>query len=130
MIDYARFAQKNIQSTARGEVDFRDLTDVAVTLLPSAPMMALTLLEPGDCVDGVHLSPAAASGSRRAWIDEVVLRGNFFTPDWTISLKDRRGDDPLDAFLPTGSNRSFPICPGNEAGGKTITLGAAQGLFP
>ena len=130
VIDYARFAQKNTQSTARGDVDFRDLSDVAVTLLPSSPMVTLTLLEPGDCVDSVHLSPAAASASPRARIDEVVLRGNLFTPDWTISLKDKRGEDPLDASLRNGSSRSFPVCPANEAGGKTITLGPAQGLFP
>ena len=46
--------------TARGEIDFRDLTDISVKILPSGPVVALTPLDPDDCIDGIELSPNGA----------------------------------------------------------------------
>jgi hypothetical protein len=129
-IDYARFAQRNIHYAARAEIDFRDLTDIAVTFSPSAPVIALTLLEPGDCVDEIHLSPAAANGLRRERIDEIDLRGSLFASNWTISLSDKRPNDSLDPVLRAGSTRSFPICPDLMPTGKTLTLGLSRLPFP
>ena len=128
-IDYARFAQKNIQYGARGEINFRDLTDIAVTFRPSAPLMALTLLEPADCVDGVQVSSTAVTGLRREWIEEIDLRGGFFAPNWTIALSDKRANDSLDPFLRAGLLRTFPICHDLQAG-KTLTLGITRLPFP
>lgn len=128
--DYARFTQKNIPYAARAEIDFRDLNDIAVTLWPSTPVIGLTLLEPGDCVDEIYLSPAAATGLRRERIDEIGLRGSLFAPNWTISLSDKHANDTLDTFLRAGSPRRFPICQDLEPTGKTLTLGISRLLFP
>lgn len=129
-IDFAQFTRNNVRYGARGEIDFRELSSVAAKIFPSAPLTVLTPLEPGDCVDGVDLSPSGAAGLRRERIDEIDLRGNFFASDWKIALGEKQADDPLETLLRGGSSRTFPICPGRQPGGKTLILGQVRPFFP
>jgi hypothetical protein len=138
-IDFARLAQTSLRSVqalaatryaARGEIEFRDLTDIGVKILPNEPLIALTLLKPGDCVDGIALSLNGAAGWRGQRIDELRLRGSLFAPNWTISLNERHGDDPRAMLLQEGPSWTFPICHDPQAAGKTLTLGAGRLLFP
>ena len=52
-IDFAQIAQKSMSGLGdvRGEIDFRDLADIRMKIFPTQPVIALTLLEPGDCID-------------------------------------------------------------------------------
>lgn len=137
-IDFARVAQTSIRNvhalatryTARGEIEFRDLTDIGVKLLPNETLIALTLLEPADCVDGIRFSLNGATGLRGQRIDELRFRGSLFAPNWTISLNGRHTDDPQALLLQEGSSRTFPLCRDLPPTGKTLTLGAAPLLFP
>ena len=141
-IDFAQVAQKNVRSvhtrafattpyTARGEIDFRDLTDIRMRILPNLPVTALTLLERDDCVNGIELAPnGTAELPRRQRIDEIDFRGSLSAPNWTISLSEKHSDDPLETLLLGGSARTFPICPDLQPPGKTLTLGIARPFFP
>lgn len=138
-IDFARVAQPNVRDvhawaatryTARGEIEFRDSTDIRVKLQPSEPVFQSTLLEPDDCVDGIELSLNGATKVRGQRIDELRLRGSLFAPNWTVSLNEKHPDDPLATLLQDGTSRTFPLCHDLQPGGKTLTLRAAGLLFP
>jgi hypothetical protein len=128
-IDFAQIAQQNVRHAAHGEIDFRNLADITMKILPSAPMLVLTLLNPDDCIDGIELLPSEAylpvhfvegrSGQR---INEIDLRGGLFASDWTISLSEKRMADPLETLRQGGASQTFPICPALQPAGKTLTL--------
>ena len=115
-IDFAQITQKNVRLGARGEIDFRDLADITMKFFPNQPMIALTHLEPGDCINQIELSPngghqpAFLEGRFRERIDEIDFRGGLTAPDWTISLGEKLPVDPLETLLRAGSSRTFPIC--------------------
>jgi hypothetical protein len=129
-IDFAQLAKNNAHYGARGGIDFRELTDIAMRIFSSGPIVVLTPLEPGDCVDGIELSPGGAAGSRRERIDELDVRGSLFSADWMISLNEKHSDDPLETLLEGGSSRTFSVCPDRQPSGKTLTLGVARLPFP
>ena len=138
-IDFVRVAQPNVRNvhawaatrfSARGEIEFRDLTEIRAKVLPIEPVFQSTLLEPDDCVDGIELSLNGATKGRGQRIDELRLRGSLFAPNWTISLNEKHPDDPLAMLLQEGTSRTFPLCHDLHPGGKTLTLRAAGLLFP
>jgi hypothetical protein len=129
-IDFAQLTQNSVRYGARGGVDFRELTDIAARIFPSGPIAVLTPLEPGDCVNGIELSPSGVAGLGRQRIDELDFRGGLFAPDWTISLSEKHSDDPLETLLRGGSSRTFPICHDLQPPGETLTLGVARLPFP
>jgi hypothetical protein len=129
-ISFAQLTKNNVHYDARGGIDFRELTEIAARIFPSGPMVVLTPLEPGDCVNGIELSPGGAAGSRRERIDELDVRGSLSASDWMISLSEKHSDDPVEIFLRGGSSRTFPICRDLQPSGKTLTLGVAQLPFP
>ncbi len=139
-IDFARVAQTNVRHasaltaarcTARGEIDFRDLTDIRVEILPNEPLIALTLLGAGRLR---RWHRAFTQWRRRIREDSgstnFVFAAAFLTPNWTISLSERHADDPLAMLLQTGSSRTFPLCHDLQPAGKTLMLGTARLLFP
>lgn len=136
-IDFAQIAQKNVRSlhartstattyTARGEIDFHDLADIQMKIVPTLPVTALTPLEENDCISGIELSPNTMPGLlRRQQIDEIDVRGASFEPNWTISFTENQSNDPLEALLQGGSLRTFPICSDHGVPGKRLLLGLA-----
>ena len=138
-VDFAQVAPKNVRGvhalaamayTARGEIDFRDLTDIRSRIFPNEPVTSLTLFEPDDCVNGIEFLPNGTAGLQRERIDEIDFRGSLSAPDWTISLSEKRSDDPLETLLRGGTSRTFPICHDPQPPGKTLTLGIARLPFP
>jgi len=129
-IDFARLTRNHIQYGARGELDFRELSDVTARIFPTTPLVVLTPLGPGDCIDGIELSPGGIAGSRRESIGELHARGSLFSPDWTITLIEKHSDDPLETLLRGGSSRTFSICHDQEPSGTTLTLGLARPPLP
>jgi hypothetical protein len=129
-IDFAQLTKNNVRYGARGGIDFRELTDVATRIFPNGPMVVLTPLDPGDCVNGIELSSSSVVGSRRERIDELDVRGSLFASDWTTSLSEKHTEDPLETLLRGGSSRTFPICHDLQRPGKALTLGVTRPLFP
>lgn len=117
--------------TAHGEIDFHDLTDIKMKILPNLPVTSLTRIEPDDCVNEIELAPTGAAGLlRRERIDEIDFRGGLFASNWTISFSDKPSPDGPEALLQDGSTRTFSICSDLQPSARTLTLGVGQFLFP
>ena len=118
VIDFAHMIEHNADISARGEIDFRNFSDIRLAFSPNVSLTEPMGLNAGDCVSGVafYLSPAALlSGS----VPQINLNGNFLGAGWTISL----GSDKADGAV---SPRTYPLC----RDGKTLSLGLAPALFP
>jgi hypothetical protein len=127
-IEFAQLRQNGAQLSARGEIDFRDLSEIALKLFPSAPLLDSTSLEPGDCVTGLEFSAIPVHALPFRPVHRIDFRGSLFVPAWTISLSQERPDDPLET--PVSSPRTFPFCQGDRSHGKTLMLRAAPIFFP
>ncbi|HKP93696.1 MAG TPA: hypothetical protein VJS88_07350, partial [Chthoniobacterales bacterium] len=95
-IDFGRIGRSESDLALRGEVDFQDLSAIAITLLPSAPLAESPALLPGDCVSAIELRGASSDASSAATIAQIRLRGNLFAQTWTISLSNDPEPDSID----------------------------------
>ena len=120
LIDFAHLKERDADISAHGEIAFEDISDIRLSLSPSASLTPIMALSSEDCVGDVafHASPAVArvSGS----VDQINLRGNLTGLGWTISLRQENLLDSETADL------IFPLC----RDGKTLSLGLAPSLFP
>lgn len=120
-IDFVRFKQNAVDLSARGEIDFHNLADIELRLLPSPTLLELTTLAAGDCVRSVELSPSSLDTLSPRPVSELGFRGSLFARDWTVSIS-----SPNDVDQP----QAFPFCVGDQSRGKTLTLQVAPGAFP
>ncbi|MEY2495741.1 MAG: hypothetical protein QOJ45_2233 [Verrucomicrobiota bacterium] len=127
-IDFAQLKQSGGQFSGAGEIDFRDLSEMAVKLLPSMPLLDSGSLETGDCVAGIEFSGVPVRAAPFQFVRQIDFRGSLFSSAWTIALSPEPANDPLDA--PISSPRVFPFCSEDRSKGKTLTLRAAPGSFP
>ena len=124
VIDFAHLKEHNADISARGEIDFQNLSELHLRLLPNVSLTEPIGLSPNDCVSAVafYISPAALmSGS----VPQINLAGNFSGAGWTISLTHERSGDQ-DKAHGTVSPQTFRLC----RDGKTLSLGLAPALFP
>jgi hypothetical protein len=124
MIDFAHVKEHDADISARGEIEFQNLSDLRLRVLPNVSLTAPIDLNPEDCVSAVafYISPAALlAGS----VPQINLRGNFSGSGWTMSLSHKRPDDQ-DQTDGTVSPQTFRLC----RDGKTLSLGLAPALFP
>jgi hypothetical protein len=133
-IDFAQVAYENVRHAAGGKIDFRNLTNITMKILPSAPVFALTLPDLDDCIDGIEVLPNGAhplfdEGRSGKLINEIDFRGGLFASDWTISVSDKRMDDPLEALLEGNVSLTFPICSDLQPAGRKLTLGLVDRPF-
>ena len=108
----------------------RDLTGIAVKLLPNEPIVETTPLAAGDCVGDIELSATMVTEPpQRLPINEIDFRGSLFDRAWTISLSGKIPDDPYQTLRPPVA-RTFPFCREGEPQGKPLTLGLTPVTFP
>jgi hypothetical protein len=120
-IEFVRLKQNAIDVSARGEIDFHDLTDIELRLLPSPSLVELTPLAAGDCVKSVEFSTSSLDTLSPRPVSELGFRGSLFAPAWTVSVS-----SPNDVDQP----QAFPFCFSDHSRGKTLTLAIAPGAFP
>ncbi len=125
-VDFVRIVKDHTPYEARGELDFRDLTDISLELLPSTSMVVLTPLNLEDCINKVEFLPAGVASSRRERIGELDLHTNLFSGEWRISLAEKNVDDPIEILLQGTPERTYPICRTLDASGRTLVLGMAR----
>jgi hypothetical protein len=133
-IDLAQVARENVRHAARGDIDFRNLAGITMKISPSAPVFASTLPDPDGCIDRIQLLPNGAhplfaEGRAGQRINEIEFRGGLFASDWTISLSDKRMDDPLEILLLGGASQTFPFCSDLHPAGRRLTLGLVDRPF-
>jgi hypothetical protein len=120
-IDFVRLKQNAVDLSARGEIDFHDLADLELRILPSPFLLELTTLVAGDCVKGVELSSSSLDTLSPRQVSELGFRGSLFAPAWTLSVSSPNDVDPP---------QPFPFCFSDQSRGKTLTLAIAPGAFP
>ena len=73
-------------------------------IFPNQPVITLTHLDPGDCLNQIALfpngvtSPHSLESRFRERIDEIDFHGGLTAPDWTISLNEKLPADPLETL--------------------------------
>jgi hypothetical protein len=118
-LDFAQIRQNGADVFALGEIDFRDLPDVSITIQPSTPLSESTSFEPADCVKSVEFFPAASTTLPSMPVRALGFSGSLFTRNWTVSFPNPNGADPP---------RTFPFCSDDDSRGKTLTLQVAPGF--
>jgi len=120
LIEFAHLKERDADISARGEIAFEDISDIRISLSPSASLTPIMALSSEDCVGDVafHASPAVARMS--GLVNQINLRGNLTGSGWTIYLHQEKVLDSENADL------IFPLC----RDGKTLSLGLEPSLFP
>lgn len=110
----------SLDVSARGELDFADLDDVSLRVVPVAPI-DVTTPGTGECVSGVEFAAGLPGlfSSRQA--QEVSFGGNVFTRQFRMSLPSANPVDPPDVFL---------FCRDSAESGKTVTLRVTPAFNP
>jgi hypothetical protein len=120
-IDFVQLKQNSSDVSGRGEIDFHDLADIELKIVPSVSLLELTPLRPGDCVTSTEFATSSLDTLSPRPVSELGLSGSLFARDWAVSLS-----GPTDVEAP----QAFPFCSGDPSRGKTLRLQVAPGGFP
>lgn len=118
-VDYARISDNGADLAVRGEINFANSAQIAVSLTPNRPVDAAARGS-GDCIGALELAPTSTLFPTVAGAQEIVLRGGLFGSNWTLDLIKKPSPD-ADSIT-----ESFPFC----RDGKTLSLARAPAWFP
>ncbi|MGH7983391.1 MAG: hypothetical protein ACREFF_09645 [Candidatus Udaeobacter sp.] len=120
-VEFFNAATKEADVLVRGEIDFKDTSDITIRITGATPIFDLTsgLI---DCVNKIEFAPAALPLAPA--VGELEFRGSLFQSPWTISLKEDSNPALLGVSNPAGLARNFPLCLGTSPEEKTLVLGA------
>jgi hypothetical protein len=120
-LEFFNAATKEVDVLVRGEIDFKDTSEIAIRITGATPICDLTshLI---DCVNKIEIAPAALPLTPA--VGELEFRGGLFQSPWTISLKEDTSTPLLGVSNPAGLARHFPLCLGASQEEKTLVLGA------
>jgi hypothetical protein len=105
----------------RGEIDFKDTSDITINITGATPLFDLTS-HPIDCVNKIEIAPAPLILAPA--VAELEFRGALFQSPWTISLKEDSSTPLFGVSNAAGLSRNFPLCLGTGPEEKTLLLGA------
>jgi len=120
-LEFFNAATKEADVLVRGEIDFKDTSDITIRVTGATPIFDLTsrLI---DCVNRIEIAPAALPLAPA--VGELEFRGSLFQSPWTISLKEDSSTPLFGVSNPAGLARNFPLCLGTGPEEKTLLLGA------
>ncbi|PYL61307.1 MAG: hypothetical protein DMF24_07540 [Verrucomicrobia bacterium] len=120
-LEFFNAATKDVDVLVRGEIDFKDTSDITINITGATPIFDLTshLI---DCVNKFEIAPAALPLAPA--VGELEFRGSLFQSPWTISVKEDSSSPLLGVSNPADLARNFPLCLGTGAEEKTLLLGA------
>ncbi len=122
-IDFAHLGRGDTDLALRGQVEFRDLAAIGVTLLPNAPLAETSSLLPGDCVNQIEFAGPLSDKVFSATVNQVKLQGGIDGRRWTLLLSPEIDPDLADE---NPARRVFGLC----RDGKTLSLRGKSFLFP
>jgi hypothetical protein len=120
-LEFFNAATKEVDVLVRGEIDFKDTSDITINITGATPLFDLTS-HPIDCVNKIEIAPAPLILAPA--VAELEFRGALFQSPWTISLKEDSSTPLFGASNPAGLSRNFPLCLGTGPEEKTLLLGA------
>jgi hypothetical protein len=120
-LEFFNAATKEAEVLVRGEIDFKDTSEITIKITGTTPIFDLTwhLI---DCVNKIEITPAALPLAPA--VGELEFRGGLFQSPWTISLKEDSSAPLFGISNPAGLARNFPLCLGTSPEEKTLVLGA------
>jgi hypothetical protein len=120
-LEFFNATTKDVDVLVRGEIDFKDTSDIAIRITGATPIFDLTS-HLVDCVNKIEIAPAALPLAPA--VEELEFRGVLFQSPWTISMKEESSTPMFGVFNPAGLARNFPLCLGTGPEEKTLLLGA------
>lgn len=119
-LEFFNAATKDVDVLVRGEIDFKDTSDITIRITGATPIFDLTshLI---DCVNKIEIAPAALPLAPA--VEELEFRGSLFQSPWTISLKEDSSTPLFGVSNPAGLARNFPLCLGTGPEEKKLLLG-------
>src|SRR5438270_808999 len=120
-LEFFNAATKDVDLSLRGEVDFKDTSDITINIRGAPPLFDLTS-HPIDCVNKIEVAPALSILAPA--VGELEFRGGLFQSPWAISVKEDSSAPLFGVANPAGLARHFPLCSGTGPEEKTLLLGA------
>jgi hypothetical protein len=120
-LEFFNAATKDVDLSLRGEVDFKDTSDITINIRGATPLFDLTS-HPIDCVNKIEVAPALSILAPA--VGELEFRGGLFQSPWAIRVKEDSSAPLFGVANPTGLARNFPLCLGTGQEEKTLLLGA------
>ena len=124
-MEFFNATTKDVDVLVRGEIDFKDTSDITIRITGATPIFDLTshLI---DCVNKIEI--ASTAFPLAPVVGELEFRGGLFQSPWTISLKEDSSTPLFGVSNPAGLARNFPLCLGTGPEEKTLLLGALPRL--
>src|SRR6266542_2004355 len=124
-VEFFNATTKDVDVLVRGEIDFKDTSDITIRITGATPIFDLTshLI---DCVNKIEIAPTALPLA--PVVGELEFRGGLCQSPWTISVKEDSGTPLFGVSNPAGLARNFPLCLGKSPEEKTLLLGALPRL--
>ena len=120
-LEFFNAATKDVDVSLRGEIDFKDTSDITNKITGATPIFDLTS-QPIDCVNKIEIAPALLILAPA--VEELEFRGGLFQSPWIISVKEDSSTPLFGVSNPAGLARNFPLCRGTSPEEKTLLLGA------
>src|SRR5881296_2599498 len=119
-VEFFNATTKDVDVLVRGEIDFKDTSDITIRITGATPIFDLTshLI---DCVNKIEI--ASTAFHLAPVVGELEFRGGLFQSPWTISLKEDSSTPLFGVSNPAGLARNFPLCLGTGPEEKTLLLG-------
>jgi hypothetical protein len=92
-----------------GTIDFADLRNIGITLIPAQALFDLGWLTHVDCASALQFLPAAKTERFLPEIEKIDLRGDLFAGPWHIALRKDAGPDQEWTLCTGSSGRSLNI---------------------
>src|SRR5213080_1420498 len=84
-LEFFNAATKDADVLVRGEIDFRDTSDITINITGATPLFDLTA-QPIDCVNKIEIAPALSILAPA--LGELEFRGGICQSPWTISMQE------------------------------------------
>ena len=120
-LEFLNLATKEVDLALAGEIDFKDINDVAVSIIGATPVFDL-MSRPVDCMNKIEIVPAALPLAPA--VKDLEFRGALFQSGWSVRLKEEINSQFLISSTPDSVSRTFPLCFGTGPEEKVLLLGA------
>ena len=108
-IDSLQLHDGPIEIAFNGTIDFTDLQNVGITLVPSQALFDLSWLSAVDCVNALQFFPAGNAAEPLSAIEKIDLHGDARSGHWSVALKKDAGPGEEDAICVAPAGRSIKI---------------------